>query len=308
MTADSASVIRPFRLEPEAPAPDLPAYIPAGSYRPEMTVDPTFALELTLFLAKQLSPQWQRQRPANIFGLQGPPGEGKTEQAKQLASQQGMDVTLLPVARIGGETENAGTLFLDQLLTGCAAVSRSTRKPHVVIIDDADQGIFCTRDNRNYQVDSDGTNAFLQYVADNRDAYVDCNGMPIPIVMTGNDFTGLRESLVSRITFYTYAPTWRERATRFEQIVGPRGWRERRALKAFCRAYKHQPLRFLVQCHATAFDRRVRATLPRNGPLDPDQIDEAVIAAHGNLDIAGLYRAAKRLTREQPRSFIKTWR
>jgi hypothetical protein len=308
---DRTADIRPFRLNPQAEPEPLPPYIPAGTYRPGFVPDPALAQFLRGFVYALASPQKQKEdaRVQRLAVVQGPGGVGKSETTKHVLSEAGYNVTIMPAASFAGDTANAGAARLEQVLRGCSAISLSTRLPHVFISEDADLSSWVTRERREYTVDSDLITNVWHFGCDNRDHYLDVNGFPIGLIMIGNDFRGLRETLRQRAVFFTFNPTWRETAARFEQILAPRSTYQRHRLRALVRRHKTEPLRFFVDCASAVNDRALEQHIGTSGPLDIAAIDRALIAARqAKLNLRELSRVAKQRAADRPRNFIAEWR
>jgi len=308
-SSQTATVIRPLRFETPPEAEALPPYQPAGSHdRPDIDFDPQLERAIRRHIARQISREWQAMRPHRLLVIQGPGGGGKSEAVKVVASRAGTDLTFIAAGMIGGEGENSGVGVLHHYLLGSTAIARVTGRPHLICVDDADLSIFVTREDREYQVDTDNTTGFLQHVADNRGEYTDASGAPIGLIFTGNDFRGLRETLKQRAVFYTHAPTWRETAARLERLAAPTSAFARRALWRLVSKYRKQPLRFFVEVLAATAEVAVEPVLD-GSPLDVAAIDQAIAATRqGPLDVRAMFSIARARAAVVPTSFIPQWR
>src|SRR5262249_13219824 len=139
--------------------------------------------------------------------IQGPPGEGKTEGVRVTCSRHGVDLILVAAAELAGETENAGPAALTRLGEVVLALTAQEGRPLMICLDDFDLSIAARLGSTEYTVDSQLLTNALQHLSDTG-ALKTAQGHAVPIVMTGNDFTTMRSSLLrsGRALFFDYAP------------------------------------------------------------------------------------------------------
>src|SRR5262249_15129879 len=147
--------------------------------------------------------------------------EGKTESVRVSCSRHSVDLILVAAAELAGETENAGPAALTRLADVVLAITAQEGRPLMICLDDFDLSIAARLSSTEYTVDSQLLTTALQHLADTG-ALKTAQGATVPIVMTGNDFTPMRSSLLrpGRATFFEHALGLDEKCEIVARILG----------------------------------------------------------------------------------------
>ena len=230
-----------------------PGYQRAGSHdRPEMKVPEELALFVLRHIARHYTPSHSIMRPPRFAVIQGAPGEGKTESVRVSCSRHGVDVVVVAASELAGETENAGPAALVRLSEVVLAITAREGRPLMICLDDFDLSIAARLGMTQYTVDSQLLTGALQHLADTS-ALKTADGFAVPIVMTGNDFTAMRCSLLrpGRAVFFEHALSLDEKCEIVARIFGVSSLKGVRELVA---AHRKQPLAFFAELRSLALD------------------------------------------------------
>jgi ATPase family associated with various cellular activities (AAA) len=246
-----------------------------------------------------------------LLGVQGPAGEGKTEMVSLVCSQVGCNTFCIASAALSGKHEGDASNLLLHLCREARSVALSNDRPSVLILDDIDRSIAARRQDTSQTINSELLVGALQGLAnDLQDRSGDTFYSRCPIVLTGNDFSCLPETLTrpGRMQLFAWEPTWEDKAVMVLPLFGARSWFEVQRLRKLVRTYhrKGEPVAFFVELVS-----RYQAAAA-GGLTDCDDILEAVrtydTASHDalqSLDFTRLSRMAADIHRNKPRSFLR---
>ena len=283
------------------PEPTHPGYQTAGTHdRPEMRVSDRISLSVLRHAAHHYVPRLAVDRPSRFLVVQGNPGEGKTESVRVIGSRAGIDCIVISGAELAGETENAGVAALEHIGRAAHAISAREKRPMMIVLDDFDLSSVARLERTEYTVSSQLLCGYLQFIADTG-ALRTAAGVPMPIVMTGNDFTPLRASLLrpGRATYFEHQPTFDEKC----EIVGTLlQCTDTRAVRGLVKAYRDQPIAFFAQLKTAAHDALLNQLISRHG-FDVARI-EAALPSAASIDVTHLHTLAARAAVNRPLNFI----
>jgi ATPase family associated with various cellular activities (AAA) len=272
-----------------------PGYQPAGSHdRPWMQVPEELELFVLRHIARHYTPSLALLRPSRFAVIQGARGEGKSESVRVSCSRHGIDVVLVAASEFAGETENAGSAALARLAEAVLAITAREGRPLVICLDDFDLSIAARLSETQYTVDTQLLTGALQHLADTG-ALRTANDFSVPIIMTGNDFTNMRSSLLrpGRALFFEYAPSFEEKCAIIAKIFGVRD----ADVRGLVAAHRKQPIAFFAELRSHALDEDLDLLIQKYG-LNLRAIESHVRAFSGAGDLAQLHkRAAAALAR-----------
>ncbi len=218
------------------------------------------------------------QEAAERFGLvDGPPGTGKTVLVSDGCSRAGFAVANIPNVLLAGETENAATVALTNILQGLVAYSQATGERMAAVVDDFHLSIAGNMSKGatvGRTVNSDLLVGELQRLADPPRPYRSACGTVIPIFFTGNDFSNITPSLFRnmRANRYTHAPTFEEKVHLIFQMLNPRTRDEVMLVEKLIRAHRREPIAFWAALKNDLLTAHLDDTLPE-GPLTKAAVD-----------------------------------
>lgn len=238
---------------------------------------------------------------ARILVLQGQPGTGKTIAAVDASLRFGWAALMLPVALLASEHEGGASSVLDDVMRSAVQFSRRSRLRVVVIMDDFDLGIMGADAKTAKTINSALLTQRIQALCDSGD-YRDHLGCPIPLILTGNDFTTQRASLLrdGRAEFITHEPTLDDRRNIARALFQPQTKQQRFALDCLVRWYRHQPIAFWRGLKNDLLNDRIDALLASAGPDSARAELERAIP----LDMAALTAAAHKRAANRAKSFL----
>jgi hypothetical protein len=172
-------------------------------------------------------------------------------------SRHGVDMIMVGAAELAGDTENAGAAALAQLGEPVRAITAREGRPLAVLLDDFDLSSAARLGSTEYTVNSQILTAALQHLADTG-ALKTAQGWPVPIVMTGNDYTAMRGSLLrpGRAVFFDHAVGFDEKCEIVERILPTS---DPKSVRQLVRAYRKEPISFFAQLPSLALDEEVEA-------------------------------------------------
>ncbi len=221
--------------------------------------------------------------------VQGAQGVGKTVTVCDAALRFGFGVAMLPVAMLASKHEGGATETLDAFIAEVITFSKTNQLHTVVILDDADLGIWRADGDPNTSktINTNLITQRLQHLADTREAR-NFDGSGLPFILTGNDFTTMRSSLFrdGRAKWVTHAPTTDEKAQIAHHVLQPKTTADRQLIDDLARTYRNQPVAFwsslkndLLQARMDGLItdgmpdlQKAEAELRRPTPLDPTQV------------------------------------
>jgi hypothetical protein len=207
-------------------------------------VSPEFEEAVLLHVVKNHLPQFS---PALILAIQGPKGEGKTFQIREVLSRMGVFAVPISGANLSGSTERASVEAFEKAYMFASVLRHTQRKMSCVVVDDFDLSAASILKNREYTVNSQLLIGFLMNLCDNPTF---CGGRSTnrtPIVITGNDFTSLHAPLIrhGRANIFSWAPTAEHKTQVFRSIFNRllQGWSDAE-ISAFIEEFKSETAGF----------------------------------------------------------------
>lgn len=144
-------------------------------------------------------------KPPLILSIQGEKGEGKSFMVQKLCEYYNIDVIILSGAELCGPNEGDALNVLKSKYETACSNSAIDKKFRAIIIDDFHLSIAGDfSDKISKTTNSHGLVGYLMNLCDNPII----NGIRVPIIMTGNDFTKTYTALTrnGRMTFLKWAP------------------------------------------------------------------------------------------------------
>jgi hypothetical protein len=273
-----------------------PGYQRAGSYdRPKMKVPEELQLFVLRHIARHYTPSLSVMRPPSFAVIQGSAGEGKTESLRVSCSRHGIDLILIAASELAGETENAGPAALTRLSELVLAITAQERRPVAICLDDFDLSIAARLRSTEYTVDSQLLTGALQHLSDTG-AFKTAQGSSVPIVMTGNDFTPMRSSLLrpGRAVFFEHALSLDEKCEIVARIFGVS---DAKGVRRLVSAHRKQPIAFFAELRSQALDEDLNLLIRHYGlnidALEPRVRDFASVADFARLQTLATAAAAR---------------
>ena len=267
-----------------------PGYQWAGSHnRPDMQVPQGLKFFVLRHIVRHYAPSMAATRPARFAVIQGPPGEGKTEGVRVTCSRYGVDVILVAASELAGETENAAAAALTRLGEVVHSIAEREDRPMVICLDDFDLSIAARLESTEYTVDSQLLTGALQHLADTGTLRT-AQGCPVPIVMTGNNFTPMRSSLLrpGRAVFFEHTLGFDEKC----EIVGTIfGMSDAKSVRALVSAHPKEPIAFFVELRSRVLDEDLNRLITQYG-LDMRAIETQLSDFGRSVDIMRLQKLA----------------
>jgi SpoVK/Ycf46/Vps4 family AAA+-type ATPase len=282
---------------------------PWSSTRSQLFIPDRFFKEICGHLGAHLA--GGAHKVPRILGVQGPPGEGKTEMVNVTCAHLGCNTFCISGATLAGKHEGDAPRALLGIYAEARRAALSSGRPSVLIIDDIHLSVAALKETTGHTINSSLLVGALHELANDTQSLA--NSTPyarVPIIATGNDFSCLPETLTrpGRMKFFTWQPSWQEKAGMVLPIFGTRTPLERERLRWVIRQYHKQgrPLAFFVQL----LHEYLAAGSP--WPDDCDDILEAAAAfsqsadsALSRLDFPTLNRIARQLHRNRAQSFLR---
>ena len=184
-----------------------PIIVPKSAPKENYFVSNEFRKRIILHIIKNY--YIPSRNPPLILTIQGPKGEGKSSQTREICSQFGAYVIPISGASISGVHEGDALNELKNVYTYASRVLKQEKKFIVLLIDDFDLSVASVFSNREYTVNTQLINGFLMNLADDPTKCGNERTYRIPIIFTGNNFTGLYSPLVrhGRMDFFDWKPT-----------------------------------------------------------------------------------------------------
>ena len=276
----------------------------------EFFVPDRFLAAIGMHLRANFAAAAANLRPALMLAVQGPPGEGKTEMVNLCCAHLGCNVFHLSAAAMAGEHEGDARQVLLRTVAAARRTALSNDRPAVLVIDDMDRGVASLTNRTGHTINSGLLVGALQGLANDmqsRGAAVPT--ARVPVIMTANSFASLPSSLVrpGRTRFFTWTPTWQEKAEMVLPLFAPTTSVEESRLRRLVKRYhaKSEPLAFFVHL------RHEYAAALAPWPLDcsdiliaADEFSRRACETGAETDFRLLYRVADELHSTKALSFL----
>lgn len=200
-----------------------------------------------------------------ILGIHGRKGEGKTFQCQLVFEKMGIEVTLIS----GGELESPDAGDPARLIRlryrETAELIRVRGKMCVLMINDLDAGAGRFDEGTQYTVNTQLVNATLMNIADNPTdvqlpgSYDSTPLHPVPIIVTGNDFSTLYAPLVrdGRMEKFYWEPDRDDKVGIVGGIFQQDGL-SHREIEQLVDTFPHQSIDFYSALRSRIYDQQVR--------------------------------------------------
>ena len=279
-----------------------PGYQPAGSCdRPGMRVPDDLFSFLSRHIARHYTPSLSAASPPAFAVVQGPPGEGKTAGLMATCSRGCIDLIMVGPAEFAGETENASVVAVKRVAEFVLWITAREKRPIAVCLDDFDLSIVNRLGSTEYTVDSQLLTGELQHLADTGGIRT-AQGVPVPIFLTGNDFTSMRGSLLrpGRAEFYEHTLSFDEKVAIVSRILETA---DRKAVAALVSAHRKEPVAFFSQLRMRALDEDLDTLIAHYG-LNFEAIERELQDVGGRIDMGRLQKLAAAVASGRAKSFL----
>jgi hypothetical protein len=288
---------------PKKPGPVThPGYQRAGIYdRPEIKVSERLEMFVLRHIARHYTPALAALRPTRVAVIHGPPGGGKDESVRVTCSRHGVDVIMVAASELAGETENAGPAALTRLGETVHAITAREGRQIVISLPDFDLGIAARLASTEYTVDSQLLTGALQHLADTGTLRT-AQGCVVPIVMTGNNFSTMRSSLLrpGRAVFFQHVLSLDEKCEIVGRILDTS---DQKRVRQLVSAYQKEPIAFFAALRSHALDDDLDLLITRYG-LNIDAIETQLRNLGSSVDFVHLQKLAAAAAASRARSYL----
>lgn len=278
--------------------------LPDRKPRPEFYVDPVFANEVKLHIIKNGS---RKLNPPLILAIQGPKGEGKSAQVREVCSRLGVLIVFISGSAISGGQEKEPLNIVRDAYIESSTTWMQRKMPVCIVIDDIDTSSAAMHANRVYSVNSQLVSGALMHLCDDPYNVGDRVTMRIPIIMTGNNFASLYGPLTryGRMRFFDWVPTLEMKQAIVTGIFGELiPAEEHRLLNDFAAKYAHEPTAFFAELKNDILDSVILRTIGGHEDLDLPTLNELIDKTELRTNMADLYEAADRKRGLRARNFL----
>ncbi|NOU05524.1 MAG: AAA family ATPase, partial [Hyphomicrobiaceae bacterium] len=192
------------------------------------------------FLALQRSTITQAEAERTL-ALFGPPGVGKTEGALAATLREGIAVMSISASMFASEVEGGAVQILEALLAEMERWSREHGIDIVLMLDDLDLSILAQDETQDIGATINTQLLLNRFhkLAEERHLYRTVSGGPIPFIVTMNDPTVLRASLLreGRCMMFEHVPTTAEKIDIAYAVLNPRTASERELVAALVKKF-----------------------------------------------------------------------
>jgi SpoVK/Ycf46/Vps4 family AAA+-type ATPase len=148
-----------------------------------------------------------------LLTIQGPPGDGKSFQARYALHDAGFQVVAASSTLLSGSFEGEPITQMREIYIRAAGMVDSQHPP-AILLEDFDLSPANVRDGTRYTVNTQLLTGFLMNLADDPSMCDVGTSSRIPIVLTANNLTALYMPLArpGRMDFFSWIPSADERA------------------------------------------------------------------------------------------------
>ena len=267
-------------------------------------VDPIFANEVKLHIIKNGS---RKLTPPLILAIQGPKGEGKSAQLREVCSRLGVLIVFLSGSAISGGQEKEPLNIIRDAYIESSNQWMQRKMPVCIVIDDIDTSAAAMHSNRVYSVNSQLVSGALMHLCDDPYNVGDRVTMRVPIVMTGNNFASLYGPLTryGRMRFFDWVPTLDMKQAIvhgiFEELIPAN---EARFLDEFAAQYAYEPTAFFAELKNDILDSLILRTVSGHEDLDLPSLNNLIDNTEMHTTMADLHEAAERKRGLRARNFL----
>lgn len=245
--------------------------------------------------------------PPLLLAIQGPKGEGKSFQTREVCSQMGVFVIPISGALLSGSHEKDAVIALQNAYIFASALKDQIKRMTVILIDDFDLSVASAFEDRKYTVNTQLLNGFLMNLADDPTRCGQKQTHRIPIMLTGNNFLNLHGPLTrhGRMNFYEWKPSLEDKisivASIFDSVLSSN---QDGNLEQFVNAYASEPISFFVTLKDDMVSEAILKNINETGRVDVELIKK-MISNMPTVDIKTLYALAdKRQNNASPQNYL----
>jgi SpoVK/Ycf46/Vps4 family AAA+-type ATPase len=246
-------------------------------------------------------------RPPLILAIQGPKGEGKSEQTRELCSRLGVVVVALSGSSISGIHEKEPVLIIREAYIHASSIHLASNKLSVLLIDDLDTSVASIQEDRRYTVNSQLVSGALMSMADDPVNIGEKQVKRVPIIVTGNDFTHLYEPLTrhGRVVFFDWKPDLTVKTEIVKNIFdGHIPSDELQNLRKFVQYFGNEPIAFYHELRNDLYDPIILKTISSEGRIDLSELERATASNQLNTNLQTLFKLGEQKKNGKPRRFI----
>ena len=238
--------------------------------------------------------------PPLYLAIHGAPGEGKTAQALAACTRRGILVRYLSASQLSGGYEGDSRAVIETAYNQCEKLQKMG-KYICLLLDDFHLGNASTENRVSRTVNSELLVGYMMNLAETS------NRSRVPVLLTGNDFSGVYEALLrdGRADIYEWSPTDGEKKEIAQhilrQIVVERDWE--RLDRFICHAIKEERnIAFFTQLRADLRREILTDALKNCTHIDPmslQQIDHHIQKSLHQIDAEHLEQLAAQRKNER---------
>jgi SpoVK/Ycf46/Vps4 family AAA+-type ATPase len=242
-----------------------------------------------------------------ILAIQGATGQGKTFQCLETFSQMGVNVLLVFGFELSGKYEGEPVRKMQKLYDFALEYQNKYHRPTAVIIDDFDNSIVSVR-NDGHSGYSVNTQLLTDYFM-NLPHKIPRDKVPVPIVLTGNNFLNIYEPLVryGRMSFFDWSgPTGADKIKIISKVFSntvPDF--ELENIELIIEVFSNQNMAFFNELRNAAHDVSI-IEMCSHEPLNVPYIHDTIRRRNGHLTIAELIKVGQLLLENRPKDFLSS--
>lgn len=240
------------------------------------------------------------------LAIQGTTGQGKTFQCLETFSQMGVYVLLIFGFELAGKYEGGPVRKMQKLYDFALEHQNGLKRPTAVVIDDFDNSIVSVR-NDGHSGYSVNTQLLTDYFM-NISRKIPREKIPVPLILTGNNFLNIYEPLVryGRMSFFDWnGPTGIDKIEIIRRIFSNTlSDTELMKIEVVIEKFLDQNLAFFNELRNAAHDAFILNMFNGMENLDIPQIHASLKKRNAQLTVAELLEVGRVLLENRPRNFL----
>jgi SpoVK/Ycf46/Vps4 family AAA+-type ATPase len=215
-----------------------------------------------------------------ILAIQGPQGDGKSSQVREVCSHLGAYIVPVSGATLSGAYEKDSVNTLKSAYVYASSVRQERKALVVLLVDDFDLSVASKFDDSRNTVNTQLLSGFLMNLSDNPTACEEQRTYRIPIIVTGNNFTALHPPLTrhGRMDIFDWEPTPEEKyeivKRIFSGVIRPN--EQDKFQKLVIERNKEEPIAFFTSLLVDITDARILDIVRTSNTLDLSRIQKLV--------------------------------
>lgn len=171
--------------------------------------------------------------PPMFLAIEGPAGEGKTSQTIATLTQHDMEVVYISASELAGTHEKEPVELMDQVYE-YAVRRRNIEKCVAILIDDFHMGTVNHDPKIEKTINTYLLTGRMMNLANSND------GIKIPIILTGNDFSNVYAPLLrsGRADRYVWKPNFETKTSVIRTLIEPFTMLSEEEFTSFCNRYR----------------------------------------------------------------------